>query len=210
MRIPAPVVIGAAYLAGSIPFSGLLARALRGVDLREYGTGTVSGTGLYRVAGLGPLLVGGILDVAKGTVGPALAGADRPVLAAFAGGAAVVGHNWSVELEGAGGRGISPALGSMLVTGWQGSVYLLGALALGKAIRATSLGAFAGYVTLPAVMARYRGRHGAFAAVCVIVPILLKRMMGNQPPPDRGKRRIILTRLLFDQDTSAWPRIGPE
>jgi glycerol-3-phosphate acyltransferase PlsY len=208
-RVPASVVIGTAYLVGSIPFSGLLAWALRGVDLRLYGTGTVSGTGLYRVAGLGPLLVGGILDLAKGTVGPALAGPDRPVLAAIAGGAGVVGHNWSVTLEGAGGRGISPALGSMLLTGWQGSLYLLVALALGKAIRATSLGVFAGYLTLPAVMARYRGRHGLFAALCLVAPMLLKRVMGNRPLADADRGRVALTRLVFDQDTPAWPRFGP-
>jgi glycerol-3-phosphate acyltransferase PlsY len=206
-RVPAPVVIAAAYLAGATPFSGWLAKALRGVDLRDYGTGTVSGTGLYRVAGLGPLLAGGILDVLKGTVGPALAGRDRPVLAAVAGGTAVAGHNWSLYLGGAGGRGISVAMGSMLVTGWQGSVHLLATLAAGKAARSTSLGAFAGYVTLPVVMARYRGRDGALAAVALLVPMLLKRVVGNQPLPEEGTARVALTRLLFDQDTPAWPRL---
>ncbi|MGA7271454.1 MAG: glycerol-3-phosphate acyltransferase, partial [Acidimicrobiia bacterium] len=70
-RLSAVVVMALSYLVGSIPFSGLVARLLRGVDLRDYGTGTVSGTGLYRVAGFGPLVVGGVLDVAKGSVGPA-------------------------------------------------------------------------------------------------------------------------------------------
>lgn len=209
IRVPAPTVIGAAYLAGSIPFSGLLAWALRGVDLRAYGTGTVSGTGLYRVAGLRPLLIGGILDVAKGTVGPALATRDRPVLAAVAGGAAVVGHNWSACLHGAGGRGISAALGSMLFTGWQGSVHLLAALAAGKAVRSSSVGAFAGYVTLPAVMARHRGKDGLLAGLCLVVPLLLKRVMGNQPLPPVGTGRVAVTRLFFDQDTPLWPRLRP-
>lgn len=204
-RVPAPIVIGAAYLAGAVPFSGVLAEVLEGVDLRSYGTGTVSGTGLYRVAGLGPLLVGGILDVAKGAVGPALAGRDRPGLAALAGGAAVTGHDWSVVLGGAGGRGISPAMGSMLVNGWHGSLHLLAALAVGKALHATSLGAFAGYVTLPAVLVRQRGREGLKVAVCLLVPMLVKRVAGNRPLPAEGRRRVALTRLLFDQDTPAWP-----
>ncbi|MBM3658949.1 MAG: glycerol-3-phosphate acyltransferase, partial [Actinobacteria bacterium] len=40
-----------AFLAGSIPFTNIAARCTRGVDLRGVGTGTVSGTALYRVAG---------------------------------------------------------------------------------------------------------------------------------------------------------------
>ena len=52
--LPGPVVVLAAYVLGSVPFSGILARLLEGIDLRTVGTGTVSGTGLFRVAGLGP------------------------------------------------------------------------------------------------------------------------------------------------------------
>jgi glycerol-3-phosphate acyltransferase PlsY len=205
-RPNAATVLGVAYLAGSIPFSGMLARVLRGVDLRTTGTGTVSGTGLYRVAGLGPLLAGGLLDVAKGTVGPALAGSDRPGLAAAAGAAAVTGHNWSPFLRGAGGRGISPAMGSLLVNGWPGSVHLLIALAVGKLSKATSLGAFAGFITLPAVMARARGGRGLVAAFGLLGPMLVKRVTGNTPlPRDESRTRLAATRLFFDQDTPAWP-----
>lgn len=206
-RLPAVLVMALSYLVGSIPFSGLVARLLRRVDLREYGTGTVSGTGLYRVAGFGPLVVGGVLDVAKGTVGPVLAGPERPTLAAAAGSAAVAGHNWSVFLGGAGGRGISPSLGSMLVNGWQGSAYLLGSLVAGKALQATSLGAFCGYVTLPVVMSRARGRHGRIAAWLLVVPMLVKRVLGNEPLPAQHTATVAVIRLVFDQDTPVWPRL---
>ena len=166
----------------------------------------MSGTGLYRVAGLGPLLVGGILDVAKGTVGPALAGPVRPGLAAAAGAAAVTGHNWSPFLRGAGGRGISPAMGSLLVNGWPGSIHLLIALAVGKLSKATSLGAFAGFITLPMVMARARGGRGLVAALALLGPMFVKRVTGNTPlPRDESRTRLAATRLLFDQDTPAWP-----
>lgn len=202
------MVVGVSYLVGSIPFSGIIAWRLRGVDLRTVGTGTVSGTGLYRVAGLGPLLVGGILDLAKGSIGPVLAGRGRPVLAAAAGAAGVAGHNWSLVLGGAGGRGISPAMGSLLVTGWEGSLHLLGALAIGKALDATSLGAFAGYVTLPAVMGVRRGRSGLLAALALLVPMLCKRVLGNRALPAGRGWQVGVTRLVFDQDTPKWPRVG--
>lgn len=207
--LPVPIVVGASYLIGSIPFSGIIAFRLQGVDLRRVGTGTVSGTGLYRVAGLGPLLVGGILDLAKGSVGPLLAGRDRPAVAAVAGAAGVAGHNWSPFLRGAGGRGLSPAMGSLLVNGWEGSVHLLGALALGKAVDATSLGAFAGYLTLPITMHARRGRRGLVAALALLVPMLVKRVLGNRALPATSAWRMGVTRLVFDQDTPKWPRIGP-
>jgi glycerol-3-phosphate acyltransferase PlsY len=53
------MVLASAYLAGSVPFSGLAARLVAGVDLRDHGTGTVSGTGLYEVAGFVPLALAG-------------------------------------------------------------------------------------------------------------------------------------------------------
>jgi glycerol-3-phosphate acyltransferase PlsY len=62
--IPAPMVVGAAFLAGSVPFSNIAARARAGVDLRDVGGGTVSGTALHQVTGFGPLAVAGACDVA--------------------------------------------------------------------------------------------------------------------------------------------------
>src|SRR5713226_6576931 len=134
-------ILVVAFAAGAIPFSYVAARRARGVDLRRVGTGTVSGTSLYRVAGFGPLAVAGVLDVAKGAAGPALAtAAGHPALAALAGGAAVAGHNWSPFLRGAGGRGLSPALGALLVVAWPGTVLLLAGMALGRIVRETGIG----------------------------------------------------------------------
>src|SRR5262245_54662097 len=137
-----PVVLAIAFVVGAIPFSNIAARVSRGVDLRTVDSGTVSGTNLYKVAGFGPLVVAGVLDVAKGAVGPLLAGSHRPVLAAFAGGLAVVGHNWSPFLGGAGGRGISTAMGALLVTAWPGTVLLLAGMALGRIVDQAGFGSF--------------------------------------------------------------------
>ena len=101
-------ILVVAFVAGAIPFSNLVARRTRGVDLRQFGTGTVSGSALYRVAGFGPLAAAGVLEVAKGAAGPALAtAAGRPALAAIAGGVAVVGHTWSPSCA-APAAGVSP------------------------------------------------------------------------------------------------------
>lgn len=113
-RLRPVLAVAAGFCAGSVPFSNFGARWFAGVDLRSVGTGTVSGTGLYDVAGKGPLVVVGLLELAKGALGPVLAGREHPWAAALAGGAAVTGHNWSPLLGGAGGRGISPAMGALV------------------------------------------------------------------------------------------------
>jgi glycerol-3-phosphate acyltransferase PlsY len=192
-------VLLVAFLAGSIPCSNLAARWARGVDLRAVGTGTVSGTALYRVAGFPALALAGIVDVAKGAVGPALAGSGRPTLAALAGAAAVVGHNWSPFLRGAGGRGIAPALGALLVQAWPGAVLLLLGLVVGKAFHQTGLGGFAAEVLLAPALLALDGRDAAVAGLAVAVPMLVKRVMGNGRPGTPGVR-VYLARLLYDRE----------
>ena len=193
------LVLVVAFVAGSIPFSNLAARLTRGVDLRTVGTGTVSGTSLFRVAGFPALAVAGILDVGKGALGPALAGGDHTTLAAFAGGLAVVGHNWSPFLRGAGGRGVAPAVGALLVQAWPGALLLLGGLVAGKAFRETGLGGFVAEVLLAPTLAVYGGAAGALVGAAIALPMLLKRVVGNSRPA-RADARTYLTRLLYDRE----------
>ena len=194
----APIV---AFLVGSIPSSQIAARWRAGVDLRDTGTGTVSGTNLYRVAGFGPLAVAGVCDVAKGAVGPLVAG-DRPVLAALCGGLAVTGHNWSPWLRGAGGRGISPALGALGVLAWPGAVALLAGLVVGRLLRATAFASLLADLVLVPLTALTQGPAGAIAAACVVAPMLVKRVAGNTRPAVPGARTY-LHRLLYDRDPAA-------
>ena len=197
---PHPVaVVAVAGLAGSIPFSNLAARMRAGVDLRDVGTGTVSGTALFSVAGFGPLAAAGVCDVFKGSIGPVLAGRDRPALAAVATGASVAGHNWSPWLRGAGGRGISPALGALVTRDWPGTVTLAIGLAAGRLAKHTGLGSFLADVALVPVLHRTKGRAGAMIGAAVVGPLLAKRLMGNRPP-DRPGPGVYFHRLVFDSD----------
>ena len=142
--------------------------------------------------------------MAKGAVGPLLAGSDRPVLAAFAGGLAVVGHDWSPFLRGAGGRGVAPAVGAMLATAWPGAVLLLGGLVLGKSCRQTGLGGFVGETLLTPVLAVTNGASGALTGACVAVPMLVKRVLGTSARRSRPPA-CTATRLLFDRDRRREP-----
>lgn len=186
------------YAAGAVPVSNLAARLVRGVDLRDVDTGTVSGTNLYRVAGFGPLAVAGVLEVGKGALGPLVAGRDHPLAGALAGAMAVTGHNWSPLLGWAGGRGFSPAIGALGVLAWPGAALLLGGLAAGKALKATAPVALGAALALVPLTAATNGRQGARAAALVLAPMLVKRLAGNR---SAASGRVYLYRLLHDRDT---------
>jgi acyl phosphate:glycerol-3-phosphate acyltransferase len=194
------VVLTVAYLCGAVPFANIAASLTRGVDLRTIGSGTVSGSSLFRVAGFAPLAVAGLFDVGKGTVGPLLAGLERPVLAAAAGGFAVVGHNWSCFLRGAGGRGVAPAIGALLVQAWPGAVVIGLGLAVGRVADQVGLGTFAAMTMLVPVLGVVGGRYDALAGLCVALPMVLKRLTGNRPLPTDARARVLRNRLLFDND----------
>jgi glycerol-3-phosphate acyltransferase PlsY len=200
LRITA-VLVGA-YLLGAIPFSQMVARWTAGVDLRRTGTGTVSGTAVYKSAGFGPVAVAGILDILKGVAAVLPMAGTRPVVAAVAGGLAVVGHNWSVFLGGAGGRGIAPALGATIVLGPVGTVVLGLGLALGRIVGRTGLGSFASQALLIPVLAVVDGSQGFLLGSVLVVPMWVKRMTGNRLP---GPPKVLnaLHRLAFDHDRVA-------
>jgi glycerol-3-phosphate acyltransferase PlsY len=185
------------YAAGAIPVANLAARLVRGVDLREVDTGTVSGTNLYRVAGFGPLAAAGVLEVGKGAVGPLVAGRAHPLAGALAGAMAVTGHNWSPLLGWAGGRGFSPAIGALGVLAWPGAALLLGGLAAGRALKATAPVALGAALALVPLTAATSGRQGARAAALVLAPMLVKRLAGNRAATSG---RVYLYRLLYDRD----------
>ena len=198
-KIGSVAVLGVSFLAGSIPSSNIAARLRASVDLRDIGSGTVSGTGLYRVAGFGPLAAAGIADIAKATIGPLLAGPTRPGLAAVAGGVAIAGHNWSPFLHGAGGRGFAPSLGALGIQALPGVPVMLGGLVAGRAVAQTGLGGFAAQCALLPVLARTDGRRGVAIAACVVAPMWAKRLAGNAPPA-LPTFRAYAHRLVFDRD----------
>ena len=57
----------AAYLLGSIPFAYFAGRLLRGIDLRQHGSGNLGATNVYRVLGATAAIVVLLFDAAKAT-----------------------------------------------------------------------------------------------------------------------------------------------
>jgi len=109
------VLCAAAYVAGSIPFGMVLAR-VKGVDLRQIGSGNIGATNVARAMGKGWAIAVLVADAAKGFV-PVWLGRRfglPPWAIAAAGGAAIVGHMFTVFLRGRGGKGVATSLGVAL------------------------------------------------------------------------------------------------
>ncbi|SFK47429.1 glycerol-3-phosphate 1-O-acyltransferase PlsY [Lysobacter sp. cf310] len=111
-----------AYLIGSLSGSLLLGR-LRGVDIRQQGSGNAGGTNAFRTQGLRFALGVVVIDIGKGALAAWLALSYAPVasglsvtahgyLAAFA---AVLGHVWPLWHGFRGGKGAATAVGGLLV-----------------------------------------------------------------------------------------------
>ena len=124
------------YLVGSIPTAYIIGRLVKGIDIREYGSGNVGGSNVFQhvgrrwliplglfevfVKGASPVWLGiALLDVQVG--GPSgvwtanfLMGFDRSTPAlAIASLLSIVGHNWPIFLKFQGGRGIGTAAGGL-------------------------------------------------------------------------------------------------
>lgn len=106
------VVILLGYLLGSIPFGYIVGR-LKGIDVREYGSGRTGGTNVLRSAGRLAFAVTAAGDLVKGLAAVLLARAflGTELAASLAGIAAVVGHNWSVFIRFRGGAGTGTSMG---------------------------------------------------------------------------------------------------
>ena len=108
------IVLG--YLIGAIPFTQIVAKWRKGIDLREVGSKNVGGMNTINTIGLGWGLFAGILDVLKGILSlivPNGIGVEYPV-SIWAGLAAIAGHNWPIWLGFRGGKGIATAIGLCL------------------------------------------------------------------------------------------------
>lgn len=120
--IGAAALVALAYLVGAVPFGMLAGRLAGGIDLRRHGSRRTGATNTLRTLGLRWATAVFVLDAAKGIAAVLLARAlylagppgSPEWVAAAAGVAAVVGHNWSVFIGFGGGRGVATSAGGLL------------------------------------------------------------------------------------------------
>lgn len=105
------IVIG--YFLGSIPFAYVVARIVKGIDIRQVGGGNVGAANVMRQVGIVAGLTVLLLDMAKGLLAVVIARwLGVPLIFVFIAGFAVVaGHMWPVFLGFKGGGGAAATLG---------------------------------------------------------------------------------------------------
>ncbi len=148
----AALYIFAGFLAGSIPFSWLLGK-LKGVDLREHGSGNPGATNLLRTSGTAMGVAGLLLDAAKGAA-PVLAvtfyASPAAWLPSAVAVAVVCGHVFMPWFGFKGGKGVATALGALLVLSTYPVLCALGLFILLLALfKMVSLGSVIAGISLP-------------------------------------------------------------
>ena len=126
------LIIVCAYLLGSIPTGYLLGFYLKGIDIREYGSGSTGATNILRNVGKGAALAVLLIDLLKGMLATGLIYLGyfigyfigghfgltdiiplswEPWLVTAAGLMAVVGHSKSLWINFSGGKSVATSLG---------------------------------------------------------------------------------------------------
>jgi len=118
------------YLSGSLPFSIWITRLVKGVDVRDAGSGHATTTNTIRQAGFGWGALVLILDIAKGFAPTFLAAkySGETWVIALTAAAAVIGHCWPVFAQFRGGMGLATMGGSLLAVNWFSFILALGLL----------------------------------------------------------------------------------
>jgi len=163
-----------AYLLGSVPTGYLAGRLLKGVDIRQQGSGSTGATNVLRTLGPWPAVGVLLIDVLKGAAAIILARwfypwlFTAPFVAApaaldpqtwapwavcLAGLAMLLGHARSIWLNFTGGKSVAAGLGLLLALSWPvglGALAVFGVVV--AAFRMVSLGSILAALTAIALM----------------------------------------------------------
>jgi acyl phosphate:glycerol-3-phosphate acyltransferase len=164
-----------AYLVGSTPFAWLAGRALKGIDLREHGSGNLGATNVYRTLGAPAAVAVLLLDAAKGVL-PALVfhhvfGGDARWWPIAYGLVAIAGHvRPYFGLFKGGGKGVATASG--VFAALAPVPFLASAVAFAVVVgvsRYVSLGSLIGAVALTLALLLERGASSPLFQVALSV-----------------------------------------
>jgi glycerol-3-phosphate acyltransferase PlsY len=188
------VIFACVYLQGAIPWGFLLGR-LKGIDIREHGSGNIGATNVSRVLGkkLGRACF--FLDFLKGLLPVLIVSLlvskkiipDKYELAVpIAALACVAGHIWTIFLKFKGGKGIATSAGALLAIAPY-SLILAGVIwvSVFYAMRYVSLASICAAVSLPITAVvftqagLYRLTHPETVLIAIVAFLAIMRHSSN-------------------------------
>ncbi len=209
------VAIVLSYLLGSVSFS-LLYGKLKGIDIRQHGSGNAGATNTLRVLGKGPAILVLLLDVLKGIVAVLIGhwlGGNSSWLPGLCGIAAIAGHNWSVYFHFRGGKGIATAIGVLVSIALLPALYagIIAILAI-VITRYVSLGSLIFVILTPWILlvlgyAWYRSSGRLWSFVCLLcgdTALTLPSWYGGKKTSLAPKEEIVLSEKIAVLVAGSW------
>ena len=199
MLLSSLLLLAIGYLLGSMPNGYLAGRWLKGIDLRQCGSGSTGATNVLRNVGKAPALVVFLLDVGKGALAVLLAKSFglNDWVQVLAGLAALAGHIWPVWLGWKGGKAVATGLGMFLGLAWPVGLACFGLfMAVISISRIVSLSSVVAAIGLPVLMV-LAGANGASISVSVVASVMvlwrhrsnIKRLIAGTEPRIGAKAR---------------------
>jgi glycerol-3-phosphate acyltransferase PlsY len=198
--ILALLAIVLSYFVGSIPNGYVMGKLLKGIDVRDHGSGNIGFTNVLRVMGLGPGVIVLLADVGKGVLavlaisrlGGIQSNTLTPYIHELCGGFAMIGHVWAIFLKFRGGKGAATSLGIFISLFWQGGLIGLGVWIIVVAItRYVSLGSILLCISFCVATFVISGEYiwGLRIMALVVTAIVIYRHKGNIQRLIRGEER---------------------
>lgn len=184
------IIVILSYLVGSIPTSIIVSKALKGIDIRQHGSGNAGGTNVMRVLGWKHGVMVILLDALKGVLAVVVIARlhygglpfanvspfdDFTLVQIIAGIAAVIGHIWTVFAGFKGGKGIATALGMLLMIVTIDMLIALGVFFIVVTLsRYVSLGSIMGAISVPlAMVLRENVFHETITGYGTLLPFVI-------------------------------------
>ncbi|MBN2572742.1 MAG: glycerol-3-phosphate 1-O-acyltransferase PlsY [Ignavibacteriales bacterium] len=162
-------IIILSYLVGSIPTGLIIGKAVKGIDIRNFGSSSTGGTNVSRLLGwkFGLLVI--ILDAIKGAIAVIFIARlyylgsmpfenptpfdDFTFVQIIAGMSAVIGHIWTIFAQFRGGKGIATVLGFLVSLITIEALFAFGIFLLVVTIsRYVSLGSIIAAISVPIIL----------------------------------------------------------
>ncbi len=160
------IVVLMSYIVGSIPTSIILSKWRHGFDIRTRGSGNAGGTNVFRVLGWKSGVFVMAFDAMKAVIATTVIARlfwdptlpfynrtpfdDFTIIQMICGGAAIVGHIWTVFAGFKGGKGIACGAGMLIgIAPTEFAVSIIVFLAVLFAWRYVSLGSIAAAIAFP-------------------------------------------------------------